>query len=257
MAKAPAVFAAIFAVAVGAGLPNAALAADPTWSGFYIGPNVGAAWSDVGKTLWTPDDPSALYFLPGDAAVINAAGTMGWSEREVSIGGQAGYNMQFGRLVVGAEIDIGRLGLDARAAIAEPTPAAGTVTMAASVKANYLATLRGRLGVTVGSGLVYVTGGLAYSKVSLRQRTTFSNVPTDDDLDNSSHEFGWTLGGGAEYALDRNWTIKAEYLYTDLGSFRTTSYPVSPYRDDGRPIPFRHSLDLTAQIARVGLNYRF
>jgi outer membrane immunogenic protein len=249
--------AGVCALAVLSGLITPAAAADRAWTGFYIGPHIGGAWTEIDKSLSTPSSISAPYFLPGDAAAIGTAGQMGWREGEVSIGGQVGYNIQMNGVVFGAEADIGRLGLDARSSVVEATPAAGDVNMATSVKASYLATLRGRLGLVVGDGLVYVTGGLAYSKVTLRQRTTFTGVSTDDDASASDHAVGWTVGGGVEYALDRNWTIKAEYLYADLGSFRATTYAVSPYVGDGRLIPFNHSVDLTAQIARVGLNYRF
>jgi outer membrane immunogenic protein len=242
--------------AMAGGTCSAASAAEPaSWSGSYIGITLGSAWSDVGKSLRTPGDPSAPFFVVGDADVINAVGKLGWDETEVSLGGAIGYNFQFGRMLVGAELDISRLGATGRSSLTEPTPFAGDVSMTSTVKTNGLMTLRARLGMISGRSLFYVTGGLAYSKVSFSQTTTFSGVPTADEASDSSHQFGWTVGAGAEFAIDRHWTLKAEYVHADLGSFRTITNPTSPYGFD--TVPFTHSVDLTAQIARVGLNYRF
>jgi outer membrane immunogenic protein len=60
-------------------------------------------------------------------------------------------------------------------------------------------------------------------------------------------------GGGGEWLLDERWSIKAEYLYLDFGSMNvavpTTNSPT-----------FNQTMlvdaDLSAQVARVGINYR-
>lgn len=67
---------------------------------------------------------------------------------------------------------------------------------------------------------------------------------------------GWAVGGGVESALSRNWTVKPEYLYVDLGSISTTG---NSYHGGfpGPTSPYIISADLTANIARVGVNYRF
>ncbi|MBN9276517.1 MAG: porin family protein [Hyphomicrobium sp.] len=260
MTKAAAVlFAATLAAGVWGATSIQASAAERDWSGFYVGPNLGAAWSDVRKSLRTPiGDGNPPYFYPADAEAINAAGSIRWRHRELSIGGQAGYSVQFGNLLLGAEIDIGRLGFKGQASSTQMLPsAASNFTTETTVKANNLATLRARLGYAAGGGLLYVTGGLAYSKVSFNQTTVLASLPTNDDASETSHRIGWTVGAGAEFALDRNWTIKAEYLYADLGSFRTTTYPDTPWDGGGQSIPFAHSVDLTTQIARLGLNYKF
>jgi outer membrane immunogenic protein len=73
---------------------------------------------------------------------------------------------------------------------------------------------------------------------------------------------GWTVGGGAEWALGGNWSAKFEYLYVDLGSFNTTF--------TGFPGCFGTSLichevlagtgnisSRITDIVRVALNYQF
>ena len=63
---------------------------------------------------------------------------------------------------------------------------------------------------------------------------------------------GYTVGGGLEYALNRNWSIKGEYLYYDLGSETlTASAIVGP----AETVFFNH--DASGHIVRAGLNYRF
>lgn len=253
------VFAALLAACSVVGLPGQAWAAERTWSGFYLGVNIGSASSDVSKTLRTPVDGINPNFITVDADTINAAGSRSWSSGELSIGGQVGYNIQFGSVVLGTELDLGRLGFKGHSETTTPEPVGsggmGDMTVATSAKASKLMTLRARLGLVAGSGLFYVTGGLAYSKVSFSQSTTFAAVPTNDDASDTDHKFGWTIGTGAELPLNRDWTIKAEYLYADLGSVGKTTTPVSPYGVG--EVPFAHRMNVTTQIARVGLNFRY
>ena len=66
----------------------------------------------------------------------------------------------------------------------------------------------------------------------------------------SKTKFGWTLGGGVEAALAANWSLKAEYLYMDLGS-------VSGSVPDNFGGTVSWDTEFTDHIVRVGLNYRF
>ncbi len=66
---------------------------------------------------------------------------------------------------------------------------------------------------------------------------------------------GWTAGVGTEYAVGGGWSLKAEYLYVDLGRSTVTSTNLL-----GGAFPanvFTHSVDLKSNIARVGVNYKF
>ena len=96
---------------------------------------------------------------------------------------------------------------------------------------NYIGTVRGRLGyVATPTLLLYGTGGLAYGGVISNTALFTSRAaapPTNPavTLSNANYQktlVGWTAGGGVEWMFMPNWSLKAEYLYYDLG----TSPPV-------------------------------
>jgi outer membrane immunogenic protein len=132
--------------------------------------------------------------------------------------------------------------------------------VAQKISADWLATVRARVGVTtMPHVLLYATGGLAFSDVK------FSSSYSDNAIDatfpggsgfgaKSAIRTGWTAGTGVEWAHDRDWLIRVEYLYVDLGSMRV-AVPTS--NTPGFTQTMTVSSDLTAQIGRLGLNYRF
>ncbi len=74
--------------------------------------------------------------------------------------------------------------------------------------------------------LLYATGGLAYGHLESdyaerRQRRHRCG------RERSTTRAGWTAGAGVEGAIDRNWTVKLEYLYMDLGDFGNGSSSAS------------------------------
>lgn len=84
--------------------------------------------------------------------------------------------------------------------------------------------------------MLYGTAGAAWGRVT---------TPPLDGL--NGWRTGWTAGAGAEYALRRNWSVKAEYRYTDLG--RASSFdPTLNSTDDNK---------LNFHAIRLGASYRF
>jgi outer membrane immunogenic protein len=239
----------------------------PMWSGAYVGFNVGYAWGSSHATTSVADP--GTYFLPASVAQIAAAGAGTVNSKGFTGGVQAGYNWQFGRVVFGIEADANALSLKgsrtASATYLVAPPAAFTITQ--EVKTDWLATVRPRLGYAFDSILVYGTGGLALT--NLKYSTTFSDtdstafggIAANDALAEGSVsklKLGWTLGAGAEYALSRSWTVKAEYLYvkfsdvsfnSNLTAFGATAVPLTAV--------LANTVDLSANIVRVGANYRF
>jgi opacity protein-like surface antigen len=93
---------------------------------------------------------------------------------------------------------------------------------------------------------------------------------------NSSSRVGWTLGGGVEYAVTNNWTVKLEYLYANLGNGRNSLYGPASYvcssfcSATSTPTSAGATIALPGNqyfssgkngnninIARAGLNYKF
>lgn len=76
--------------------------------------------------------------------------------------------------------------------------------------------------------------------------------------DGSSIKAGWTIGGGAEYALGARWSAKVEYLYYALGRFSYTSDETSPaFAASAGNQNLTIGTKVTGSIARAGVNYRF
>jgi len=187
----------------------------------------GAALAALATTAFAADLP--VYQQPQEAVVVSPAydwtglyvGALagyGWGDAQgsnnpdgVLLGGTLGYNAQFGQFVAGLETDLAWSNLDDH-----------------DYELDYLGTVRGRLGWAFDRFMPYVTGGLAYG------RTDFNH---DHDTN-----VGWTLGGGVEAAIDQNWSVKAEYLYVDLGHVDAG--------DEG-------SSHFNAHTVKLGVNYKF
>jgi outer membrane immunogenic protein len=113
-----------------------------------------------------------------------------------------------------------------------------------SVKERSLATARARLGYATDRWLVFVTGGAAFARVEARD----DNPPFADS--ETKTRTGWTVGGGAEYALMGNWSVKGEYLFADFGTSRYFTLPTVTLGGQA-------DVPLKQHIFRLGLNYRF
>ncbi len=149
----------------------------PMWTGLYAGLNIGGGWgADSGNWGQTWDG--------GFTNHINGSGVIG--------GGQIGYNFAFTPLfLVGVETDFQGTSMGNNGQ--------------GGVRVDWFGTVRGRVGVTLmPTLLIYGTGGFAYGDVT-RKWTGFTTTQT-----------GWTAGGGVEWMALPNWSVKVEYLYTDI-----------------------------------------
>jgi outer membrane immunogenic protein len=119
-------------------------------------------------------------------------------------GAHVGYNFQAQRLVGGVEADF----LTSRIS-------SGTVATM-SFKQNFLSSARVKGGYVFGDLLAYGTIGYAYSTASYR------------DFSGSSDKTikGAAFGGGLEYAVTRNFSIRGEYIRYNFGT-QTYVTPVS------------------------------
>jgi len=124
-----------------------------------------------------------------------------------------------------------------------------------NAKERWLATLRGRLGYAAGNWLFYATGGAAW--VQLDSSLT---VPTNPPIVGyqSDNLLGWTIGGGLEYMLGSNWTVRGELLYVEFPSFTTFSHASGSAVNFPSGFVTNQRVDsLHDYIVRVGASYKF
>ena len=220
------------------------------WTGFYIGAHAGYGWaSGDGTTSYRPN-PAAFGANPFSAST-DLDGFLG--------GVQGGFNWQSGGFVGGVEADISWSGMDGSERVAPLSlfggPAVPGWFQNQSGDIDWFGTVRVRAGfLATPEMLLYATGGLAVADVSYRTFTSFTPAPPFQyGASASETATGWTVGAGAEWAFAPNWSVKAEYLYFDLGDL---DY-VAPPRAPNPPFAVTQSFDTTGSIVRVGVNYRF
>jgi outer membrane immunogenic protein len=239
--------------------PDVATAqARATWTGFYLGANAGYQWGAGDRSLsLQPDLATWLSDSPDYAQFQSRYGT---SPSGFLGGAQLGFNWQAGTVVFGVETDFSWLNAESSTdRSATVTDAVGPFLVRASLRQelDWLGTLRGRIGILPFSDqsvMLYLTGGLAYGRVSTSHE--FLDVAANWGFVGSSSgtDVGGTIGGGLEWAAHSGWSLKAEYLYYDLGE-RTVAgnhfnNPAPPqFGADAR-------YDTQGHIVRVGVNYR-
>ena len=222
-----------------------------SWTGFYVGANLGGAFDNKSGAL-VPNGFSAPLAISNNDADSGFIG-----------GGQAGYNWQNGTFVYGVETDIDYINLGGSGSTSTATANFGgtTLTTRREDGDGFLGTVRGRIGYAgFDRTLLYVTGGLAYGDFGSRYTSaTFATAggltaATYGVGDNDDVRVGWTIGAGLEYAITPNISVKGEYLYADLGRKNYTLVGTSV---GTQGTGFSAHSDGSTSIARVGLNYKF
>ncbi|MFN3657296.1 MAG: outer membrane protein [Pseudolabrys sp.] len=185
------------------------------WTGFYIGGDIGAGWGRHNRTI-----PSS-----GFTNSYNSSGIIG--------GVHGGYNWQMQAIVVGLEADINATGIKG-----DDGGTGGTLD---STKLKWLGSVRGRIGYAFDRFLVFGTGGWAFGGLE-----HFNNAGAGETF--TKNRSGWTLGGGVEYGLTPNWTVRADYRYVDLGTYSNgaPTNGVAPYEVSNK-----------FNIVTVGFSYKF
>jgi len=183
--------------------------ADPvfTWTGFYVGGELGGAWSSA--SFNNSVDPNApIFALP----------KFNENQSGLVAGGHVGYNYQVGQFVFGAEGVLDYVGIKRTGAI-DVDPGASITT-----KQNYLGSIDGKLGFAFDRFLFSAVGGVAFTKYSISD----SDPPFGASYSGGTRT-GWNVGATVNYALTNNWIIGVNYRYYDFGSQGIFSgYPATP-----------------------------
>jgi outer membrane immunogenic protein len=222
-----------------------------TWTGAYLGGQIGYAWGTNNASLFANN---LTHFFADSTFDSNLGGVIG--------GAHVGYNYQIpgwnwfssSGVVIGLEGTVD--GTSLRQTLVAPfsgnIPAGSIATEASS---DIQGSIRGRVGVAFDRALIYATGGVAVGGFN----ATFSNgiaekfLPVGSTSFFSSTRVGWTVGGGIEYAITNNWSVGAEYRYTDFGTF--TDSPFADSFTSGWVATANHHI--TQNQVQVGFSYKF
>jgi outer membrane immunogenic protein len=231
----------------------------PTWAGWYVGGNAGWVGSADNAVTNTGTDTSGGGL--GAALAGNAIpGSASLKYSGFLAGGQFGYNWQVRSWVYGLEADFDGSTAQGSTTAFYPAPAFVPITTGYSRELDWLATVRGRVGYTVlPSFLVYGTGGLAVGQTKVGSSVVApaaapppESEPTTN-ITSSNTSAGWTAGAGVEWMFAPQWSVKAEYLYVDLGNHSNTlTYAYGPNTST-----MTSTVRDTDNIVRAGINYHF
>lgn len=211
----------LVAVALLAPVPAAAV------DGFYVGGHVGYIFGTATATL---GDPVGQATAGGSSSVGQGFG-----------GVQAGYETVLpSRWMLGVELDLSFMDIRDFSTVLSWR---GTAAGYADEQLEYLGTLRGRAGYSFGAWTPFVTGGLAFAST---RWSRIDQTTGNEDAYPGQWRLGWVVGAGVDYTIDRRWSARAEYLYTQLGL-------------TGRTFPESARYDSAYDLHRVrfALNYHF
>jgi outer membrane immunogenic protein len=224
-----------------------------SWTGCYIGGNGGWIGNDSRLTTSPPD----FVAVP---AALRAASTYSYRFDNSGFAGGVSYgcNRQYGQFVVGLDSDFDFTSLNQTLNASHPLvviPAVGTVgayNEQLTQKLSWFSTTRVRLGWAHDHWMIFAAGGLASGHIKssyVLSDPTGVFVSATGSADKT--RYGWTVGGGVEYALSNDWFLRAEYLYIDLGKFDYLS-------SNGAPGGvWNTEVDTRVHVARMALTYRF
>jgi outer membrane immunogenic protein len=243
------------AAASAADLPVKAPSPPPafSWTGCYIGINGGGGTSG---SNFTTAVGNGTHLIPADAATVSALGTGSGNDSQFVGGGQVGCNWQSGTLVYGIEADADYFRTNPTFLDGTGTLSTGdTFAVSQSLRTDYLASVRPRLGIAADRSLFYITGGAAFTRVNYVETYADTLNAGLGTATGAQSLIGWTVGTGWEYAWTDHCIFRVEYLFAD---FRNTTNGVGRIVDTaGGSNSLSGSADLVIQTLRVGLSYKF
>jgi outer membrane immunogenic protein len=234
-----------------------------TWTGVYVGGQIGYGWGQNNTSFGDNfGDYASLSYT--------SSGVIG--------GAHIGYNLQLSQFVIGLEGDVDGTSIGKNYSGSLPygtslvgsgfldAPLGGNINV--NVHHNIEGSIRGRIGYAWDRVLLYATGGVAFGGFSgnvsgnfpggvYLPNTDFATAfgPFGGSASASQTRVGWTVGGGIEYAVTNNWSVRAEYRYTAFG--HSTIYADSFYAPILGASGAYLNRNFNENRVQVGFSYKF
>jgi len=211
-----------------------------SWTGIYVGANVGAGWSSTSQDLTSITTPGgATRDLNLSLASFSSGGFMG--------GGQFGGNYQVGPMVFGGEVEGEWVSLTGHG----PCLTVGTC----NASTRWIADVAGRFGLARDRLLIYAKGGVAWSGVDYATNVTMGGISLSGST--SMTRVGGLLGIGAQYAVTDNWLVRLEYDHISFQNANDTFGLVVANRNQAIPLTATGSFGQTIDLVKFGVDYKF
>jgi len=208
------------------------------WSGAYIGVNGGFFGTGVNSKSAAPNIPALNFTNPVLGTNVAARNRNRTNRTLNGFGGgiQAGYNFQSGNIVYGVEAEGAIVGNGGKNA-----------TTNLKAEQTFQGALKGRLGYSFGSTLVYATAGVAVAPITYSSPAIVATSTTRAVVagKKSVTSVGPLVGVGVEQKLTEQISVKGEVEFASFGS-TTLNLPAG-----------RTTVESSQLSAKIGLNYRF
>lgn len=209
-----------------------------SWTGFYAGVSGG----------YGIDHASYPFAVTTGAGF--ASGQGGLTQNGGAIGLQVGYNYQLSNmplvgdhLVIGIEGDAAWSGINGQSTNLTVLGPASFGTRIESFGG-----IEGRVGYAFDRLLIFIQGGVPYATTkSYYSAAGFSGSATETRFRIGRQNL---VGAGAEYAINDNWSIRADYVYSFVGAW-WKSFSPAPGVDIG------YMTRTSFHTARASIDYHF
>jgi outer membrane immunogenic protein len=255
--------------------PVATPMAQPGWTGFYLGADIGGKWGNADWAATSLRDPPGIPPKVGVVLPIDASSPTSYRPSSVRAGLYAGYYLQLtSQWVGGIEADVAWANASssfagfpgcALGACTFPNSGVNAPVDSTSVRMRWDASLRARLGYLVTPDLLaYGTGGVAWQNIET-SGTCGALIASDycngvgaispNAISHATTLTGWTLGAGLEWRFAGSWLVRGEYRYSDFGSTNDVfGFGFSPIAGDNT---YRYRVAVQTHMATLGLAYKF
>ena len=222
-----------------------------SWQGLYLGVNVGYH-HDINTQKYTGDSFITGTLVPSNAPALSRS-TVG-----AVAGITGGYDYQINQYILGVVGDWEKLTGDGPASYFYNTHNSQNSEISKS-NVYWLAMLMGRAGVATKNYLFYITGGPTVGSIRATNTLTMSTTPPGAVPINwygkkNVYLTGGCIGGGIEKYLTGNWSVKAEYLYYNLGN---TVVPQTDVSSNHNTNFVDDKVTFRGQVITLGFIYRF
>lgn len=222
-----------------------------TWTGAYIGGQVGYAWASGTNTVSGVDPYSGVAFASPIRQTPN--GVIG--------GANVGYNIQLNQWVIGIEGSVDGTSLTNSGSLAFPDGTGLTAHTSIPLQGS----IRGRLGFAWDRYLIYATGGVAFGEFNTQYNYNgFGRMvgkvhlaPFSGSSYFSETQAGWTVGGGIQYAITDDWSLRAEYRYTGWGNFNEVLFGNTIFPKGFKNPGYNGDRQFHQNQVQVGFDYKF